>query len=243
MKKNNQPVPEEKSREQIKKELLELMKKHILKIKADTLLLKDQDIVDKINQLEAVTSKLLVYIDDELCNLKQTSKLVMIYLPMTLKLIDSFIILEKAEAEKTEREKLEQINKDRKRAEQKKAFEIKADYFAKCLEIGGITRDDRAKAEYFYKCLVRGGIIKFDPTRVNKNTESVKLEPLHAIKEQLALSLDDTSEAFMSLLDSYFENITNDISSDISVLKTMLLQDGLYVSPFDLSHKKDDTTV
>jgi len=31
--------------------------------------------------------------------------------------------------------------------------------------------------------------------------------------------------------------------SDSSVLKTMLLQDVLYVLLFDLSHKKDDTTV
>ena len=45
--------------------------------------------------------------------------------------------------------------------------------------------------------------------------------------------MDTVNNAFASLLDSLFQNDAIDISADISVLKTMLAQEGLTNQEFE----------
>ena len=46
-------------------------------------------------------------------------------------------------------------------------------------------------------------------------------------KKEIEASLDTINKAFENLLDSFFEETAWDISSDITVLQTMLAQEGL----------------
>ncbi len=48
-------------------------------------------------------------------------------------------------------------------------------------------------------------------------------------KQQIDEAIDTINTAFESLLDSLFQDMAWDISSDISVMKTMMAQDGLTV--------------
>ncbi|MDY3918697.1 MAG: 5-bromo-4-chloroindolyl phosphate hydrolysis family protein [Candidatus Limivivens sp.] len=52
-------------------------------------------------------------------------------------------------------------------------------------------------------------------------------------KKEIENTLDTINQAFENLLDSFFEDTAWDISSDISVLQTMLAQEGLTKGEFD----------
>ena len=52
-------------------------------------------------------------------------------------------------------------------------------------------------------------------------------ENIRQAKEEIEKTLDTLNTAFEKLLDSLFEDVAWDISSDISVLETMLAQEGL----------------
>ncbi len=56
---------------------------------------------------------------------------------------------------------------------------------------------------------------------------ALKGENVTAAKREIEESLDTINEAFETLLDSFFKEQALDVSSDISVMKTMLKQDGL----------------
>ena len=51
-------------------------------------------------------------------------------------------------------------------------------------------------------------------------------------KEEIEKTLDTINSAFEKLFDSLFENTSIDISSDISVLKSLLNQEGLTEKDF-----------
>ena len=57
-------------------------------------------------------------------------------------------------------------------------------------------------------------------------------------KREIEQSIDTINEAFANLLDSLFEDTAWDISSDISVLNTMLAQEGLTGGAFDKDKAK-----
>ena len=57
-------------------------------------------------------------------------------------------------------------------------------------------------------------------------------------KEEIKKSLDVINQAFEKLLDSLFEDDALDISTDISVLQTMLAQEGLTGSDFSQEDRK-----
>ena len=63
-------------------------------------------------------------------------------------------------------------------------------------------------------------------------------ENIKAAKKEIEQSLDMVNKAFENLFDSMFQDEAMDISSDISVLKTMLKQEGLMGS--DFRKEKDD---
>lgn len=70
--------------------------------------------------------------------------------------------------------------------------------------------------------------------------EELDAQPIHGqniinSKKEIEATLDTINQAFENLLDSFFQDTAWDISSDISVLQTMLAQEGLTNSDFDSS--------
>lgn len=65
--------------------------------------------------------------------------------------------------------------------------------------------------------------------------QPVQGETILASKKEIEDTLDTLNLAFEKLLDSVFENTALDVSSDISVLNTLLAQEGLTEDGFDLT--------
>ena len=63
--------------------------------------------------------------------------------------------------------------------------------------------------------------------------QSVAGENVAAAKKEIEDTLDTINTAFANLLDSLFEDAVMDVSTDISVLETMLKQEGLTGSDFN----------
>lgn len=63
--------------------------------------------------------------------------------------------------------------------------------------------------------------------------QPVQSDSIAASKREISATLDTLSTAFEKLLDSVFRDMTWDVSTDISVLHTVLAQEGLTSSPFD----------
>lgn len=61
----------------------------------------------------------------------------------------------------------------------------------------------------------------------NLDEQPVQGENIRNSKAEIEQTLDTLNEAFEKLLDSLFEDVAWDVSSDISVLQTMLAQEGL----------------
>ena len=68
--------------------------------------------------------------------------------------------------------------------------------------------------------------------------QPVQGENITNSKKEIEATLDTLNEAFAKLLDSVFQDIAWDVSSDISVLQTMLAQEGLTGNEFDTLHRK-----
>ena len=62
--------------------------------------------------------------------------------------------------------------------------------------------------------------------------QQVEGENIRKTKQEIEDSLDTVNHAFENLLDSFFQDTAWDISSDISVLHTMMAQDGLMKRDF-----------
>jgi len=62
---------------------------------------------------------------------------------------------------------------------------------------------------------------------VELDRQPVKGDNITKTKQEIDEAMDVINDAFENLLNSMFENMAWDISSDISVMKTMLAQDGL----------------
>lgn len=65
------------------------------------------------------------------------------------------------------------------------------------------------------------------------NDQPVQGENIRASKQEIEKTLDTLNVAFEKLLDSLFEDVAWDVSSDISVLHTMLAQEGLTNRDFE----------
>ena len=66
--------------------------------------------------------------------------------------------------------------------------------------------------------------------------ESVQGENITSAKKEIDLTLDTINQAFEKLYDSFFMNAAMDISTDISVLETLLAQEGLTKKDFNSNH-------
>ncbi len=62
--------------------------------------------------------------------------------------------------------------------------------------------------------------------------ESIQGENITSAKNEIDLTLDTINQAFEKLYDSFFLNAVMDISTDISVLETLLAQEGLTQKDF-----------
>ena len=68
------------------------------------------------------------------------------------------------------------------------------------------------------------------------DSQPVQGENIRSSKMEIEQTLDTLNDAFERLLDSLFEEIAWDVSSDISVLHTMLAQEGLVGNEFERSN-------
>lgn len=65
------------------------------------------------------------------------------------------------------------------------------------------------------------------------DSQPVQGENIKSSKDEIEKTLDTLNIAFEKLLDSLFEDVAWDVSSDISVLNTMLAQEGLTGNDFE----------
>lgn len=65
------------------------------------------------------------------------------------------------------------------------------------------------------------------------DSQPVQSESIQASKREIEDTLDTLNVAFEKLLDSVFQEMTWDVSTDISVLHTVLAQEGLVNNPFE----------
>ena len=63
--------------------------------------------------------------------------------------------------------------------------------------------------------------------------QPIQGENIRSSKAEIEKTLDTLNDAFARLLDSVFQDTAWDVSSDISVLNTMLAQEGLTGSAFE----------
>ena len=65
------------------------------------------------------------------------------------------------------------------------------------------------------------------------DSQPIQSDNILESKREIEKALDSLSTAFEKLLDSLFRDVATDVSSDITVLNTVLAQEGLTESPFD----------
>ena len=68
--------------------------------------------------------------------------------------------------------------------------------------------------------------------------QDVEGENIKTAKQEIENTLDTINTAFENLLDSFFKDTAWDISSDITVLETMLAQEGLTKGDFNIKEKE-----
>ena len=72
------------------------------------------------------------------------------------------------------------------------------------------------------------------------NDEPIVTEQMARTQQEIEQTIDTINDAFENLLEQLFRNKAWDVSSDISVLNTMLAQDGIKDSGFNINAKKEE---
>lgn len=75
--------------------------------------------------------------------------------------------------------------------------------------------------------------VKLLETYRELDSQPIQSDNIVDSKHEIEKALDSLSVAFEKLLDSLFRDVATDVSSDITVLRTVLAQEGLTESPFD----------
>lgn len=75
------------------------------------------------------------------------------------------------------------------------------------------------------------------------DNQSIAGENIASTKREIEDTLDTINSAFEKLLDRFFQDTAWDISSDISVMKTMLAQEGLTQADFAMKNGNSPTSV
>ena len=94
--------------------------------------------------------------------------------------------------------------------------------FDRVKEDPGSLEDIRKLMEYYLPTTV-----KLLDAYQQLESQPVQGENIKNSKEEIEKTLDTLNVAFEKLLDSLFEDVAWDVSTDISVLHTMLAQEGL----------------
>ena len=74
--------------------------------------------------------------------------------------------------------------------------------------------------------------IKLLNAYADMDRQPIQGDTIRASKQEIDTTLDTLNLAFEKLLDSVFQDTAMDVSSDISVLHTLLAQEGLTVDDF-----------
>ena len=74
------------------------------------------------------------------------------------------------------------------------------------------------------------------------DAQSVQGENIQSSKREIEATLDTLNTAFEKLLDSIFKTTALDVSSDITVLQTLLAQEGLTEDDFSKLRKNNEKT-
>lgn len=69
--------------------------------------------------------------------------------------------------------------------------------------------------------------------------QPIQSDAIQSSKKEIEETLDTLNTAFEKLLDSIFKDITWDVSTDITVLHTVLAQEGLIDNPFERPQEED----
>ena len=69
------------------------------------------------------------------------------------------------------------------------------------------------------------------------DAEPIQGENIRSAKHEIEETLDTINYAFENLLDSFYQDKAMDISTDITVLETMLAQEGLTEKDFNTGGK------
>ena len=69
------------------------------------------------------------------------------------------------------------------------------------------------------------------------DAEPIQGENIRSAKHEIEATLDTINYAFENLLDSFYQDKAMDISTDITVLETMLAQEGLTEKDFNTGGK------
>ena len=80
--------------------------------------------------------------------------------------------------------------------------------------------------------------LKLVSTYKELDNQAIEGDNVKKAKNEIEKSLDLINTAFEKLLDDLFEDITMDVSSDISVLKTLFAQEGLTENEFNKGEHK-----
>ena len=78
--------------------------------------------------------------------------------------------------------------------------------------------------------MIRNQIIDLDE---EMDDQPIAGQNIESTKKEIEATLDTLNTAFENFLDSFFEEKAWDISSDITVLQTMLAQEGLTGKDFE----------
>jgi hypothetical protein len=81
--------------------------------------------------------------------------------------------------------------------------------------------------------------VKLLKAYIELDRQTVNGENITNTKQEIEDALDTINDAFEKLLDSLFQNMAWDVSSDISVMQTMFAQDGL--TPQEMSAQSGQT--
>ena len=80
--------------------------------------------------------------------------------------------------------------------------------------------------------------IKLVQTYRDFDTESIEGENIRKVRQEIEETLDTINDAYERLYDSMYQETAMDVSSDISVLKTLLAREGLTRGAFEKDSKK-----
>ena len=70
------------------------------------------------------------------------------------------------------------------------------------------------------------------------DTQPIQGDNIKAAKQEIAKALDTINDAYEKLYDSMYAEAAMDVASDISVLQTLLAQEGLTKDEFNHGRKK-----